>query len=166
LRLKTITLDTNCINTKQGMIAVNKLERWHKEGLVEIVKTDVMDTELGDNVASFRQKALKKSQEYHEDIGDGVWGHSRWGHFCWRDESTGNLINEIKNLLFPEYDKLSDDAKRRALRDSMHLAAHKTYNRDVFVTEDKHFLNKRDILRERFGIMVLSPEQIAEQCLE
>lgn len=163
MKIKTITIDTNCINTKQGKEAINKLEQWHNQGQVEVVKTDVMDTELSDGSPTFREKALKKSQDYPEDIGIGVIGHSRIGHCRVGGESSEYLLEKIMELLFPQYDKLDDDAKKRAIRDSMHLSTHKMHNRDVFVTEDKHFLNKRDSLKERFGITILSPEEALEK---
>ena|SRR5438477_5480917 len=51
----------------------------HADGKIEIVRTDVMDTELGD-----RNKQLRlKSEKYPEDLGVMVWGHSRWGHAVW-----------------------------------------------------------------------------------
>lgn len=161
--MTTITLDTNCINTKQRKEAINKLEEWRKHGLVEIVKTDVMDTELMSGGSTFRQKALRKSESYREDMGVGVWDHSRWDHCRFGEESADYPLKEIRDLLFPQYNKLDDYGKKRALRDSMHLATHKMYNRDVFVTEDNHFLNKKDVLKERFGIRVLSPRELVEE---
>jgi hypothetical protein len=163
MKVKTITIDTNCINTKQGKEAINKLEKWHTQGLVKIFKTDVMDTELSNSDHDFREKALKKSQSYPEDIGVGVVDHSRVGHCRIGGDSIDYPLEEIRKLLFPQYEKFDDAAKRRAIRDSMHLATHKMHKRDAFVTEDKHFLNKRDSLKEHFGITVLSPEEVLEK---
>jgi len=163
MKVKTITLDTCCINTKQGIEAINRLEKWNKQKLVEIVKTDVMDTEFINARASFKTKALKKSQNYQEDIGVGVWNHSRWNHSRFDGDSIDYPLDDIRNLLFPHFDKLSDDEKRRAIRDSMHLATHKMHNRDFFVTEDKDFLDKKDSIKEHFVITVLSPTQLVER---
>lgn len=165
--MRTITLDTNCINTKLGLKAINKLEEWHKQGRVEIVKTDVMDTELmSAESPSFREKALKKSASYHEDVGNGVWGDSRWGHFLWGRKSDEFPLEKIRDLLFPQYNKLDEKGRKQADRDLMHLETHKKYDRDVFVTEDKHFLDKKDVLNEQFGIRVLNPKKLVEEIVD
>jgi len=160
-RRLTVTIDTNYINTKQGMEAMNKIEKWHNEGLVEIVKTDVMDTEF--MRAHEPQRFVKKSQKYHEDLGVGVWGHSRWGHSLWGGKKMNYPHKEIRNLLFPQFHSLNEDDRRKATRDAMHLAAHYMYKRDFFVTEDKHFIRKRNGLKKRFGVVVLTPKECVEK---
>jgi predicted nucleic acid-binding protein len=106
---------------------------------------------------------LKKSEGYREDMGAGVWGHSRWGHFYWEGKSAAHALKEIRDLLFPQYNEFDEDGKRKALRDTMHLATHKIHDRDVFVTEDKDFLTNKDVLKERFGVRVLSPSELVEE---
>lgn len=69
-----ITFDTNSIidlnNSNDNDL--QQLYKWHKSGYIEIVKTDVADTEL--------QTSSSKSMEFIEDRGDGVIDHSRIGH--------------------------------------------------------------------------------------
>jgi hypothetical protein len=75
MKKPTITLDTNSIiDLERGTDEdLAQLYSWHKSGKIVIVKTDVVDTEMGNNPVS-------KSQEFSEDQGDGVVGHSRIGH--------------------------------------------------------------------------------------
>lgn len=73
MRKITITLDTNSIIDleKNKDSDLKQLYDWHKLQLIEIVKTDVADTELGEN--------SHKSADFKEDIGDGVIDNSRIG---------------------------------------------------------------------------------------
>jgi len=154
-----ITIDTNCINTKQGMETMNKIERWHDEGLVEIVKTDVMDTEF----IRASQKFREKSRKYRENLGVGVWGHSRWGHFLWGGKKRNYPFKEIRRLLFPRFERLGEDEKKKAIRDAMHLATHIMHDNDFFVTEDKDFLRKREELKKKFGVIIFTPRECYEE---
>lgn len=159
VRQFTITIDTNCINTKQGKETINQIEKWHDKGLVEIVKTDVMDTEF----VGAHPKFKKKSQKYHEDLGVGVWGHSRWDHFLWGGENMNYPLEKIRDLLFPRFQNLKGDAKKRAIRDAMHLATHYMCKRDFFVTEDKNFVKKRNRLEKVFRVKILTPNECIEK---
>ena len=69
-----ITFDTNSIIDleKSDDYDLQQLYKWHKSGVIEIVKTDVADTEL--------QTDSSKSVEFMEDVGDGVIDHSRIDH--------------------------------------------------------------------------------------
>ncbi|OGC24979.1 hypothetical protein A2247_03320 [candidate division WOR-1 bacterium RIFOXYA2_FULL_41_14] len=132
---------------------MNLLESWHCQGIVEMFKTDVMDTEF-ECIDTFRNK----SKKYREDVGIGVWGHSRWDHCLWGSENDGNEMDEIRGLLFPGQKKLSD----RQIRDAMHLHTHIKYKRDYFITSDNHFLSKSEEIKERYGAVVIKPEQLVE----
>jgi len=138
------------------MEAMNKIEKWHDEGLVEILKTDVMDTEFLDAPPKFR----RKSQEYREDIGVFVVGHSRAGHMIIGE---GHTHEEMLKLMFPQYRNVNEKEKRKAFRDVMHLATHHTHKRDFFVSEDEHFIRKRDELKKRFGVTILTPKECVEE---
>lgn len=143
---------------------MNKMEKWHDEGLIEIVKTDVMDTELmRARSQKFKKRALAKSRRYREDLGVGVWDHSRYGHSLWGGKEMNYPLKEIRDLLFPQFENLHEDEKRRALRDSMHLATHRMRKRDFFVTEEKNFRDKRDDLKKHFDVIILTPKECVEK---
>lgn len=46
--------------------------------------------------------------------------------------------------------------------DAMQLEGHIRSGRDIFVTDDGDFLDRRDALRERFGVKIKSTNEIAE----
>ncbi len=47
----------------------------------------------------------------------------------------------------------------------MHVATHKKYDRDYFVTKDKAILRKHEELKEKFGIIVLNPKKCVQELL-
>ena len=74
MKKPSITLDTNSVIylEKGNDNDLEQLYQWHKSGHIEIFKTDVVDTE--------RDGSSSKSEEFKEDVGDGVIDHSRIGH--------------------------------------------------------------------------------------
>jgi hypothetical protein len=69
-------------------------------------------------------------------------------------------LEEIRDTLFPGFGQMSEESQGRATRDAMHLATHRMYKRNLFVTRDEHHIIKaRKELEEKFGIIVLTPEE-------
>lgn len=87
---------------------------------------------------------------------------SRWDHAIFGGIGGGSYPrDEMLRILFPRFENITDeDGKSRAIRDAMHLATHYMYRRDFFVTLDmEHFIAHRDALKERFGVVILTPEE-------
>ena len=156
-----VTIDTNSINTRQRDANLNNLEEWHLKGIIEIVKTDVMDTEFLKACPEPQEAFMNKSSRYQEDVGVGAYGHSRRHHAVYGEASDPDYPrDEMLRMLFPRFEYLTnEDEKSRAIRDAMHLATHHMHKRDFFVTNDKHFKSARDALRERFGVLILTPNE-------
>ena len=156
-----VTIDTNSINTRQRDANLNNLEEWHLKGLIEMVKTDVMDTEFLEASPEPREGFMNKSSRYREDVGVGAYGHSRAHHAVYGDANDPNYPRDkMLRILFPRFENLTnEDEKRRAIRDAMHLATHYMHGRDFFVTNDKHFIGARDALKGRFGLAILTPAE-------
>ncbi len=81
----------------------------------------------------------------------GVWGHSLWGESVWA--GTDNKYDEIREII-----------GKNNIEDAMHLEVHLRSNHDYFVTEDKDFLTKREILEQRFGVNIVTPEELEKIC--
>lgn len=159
MRKFVLTIDTNSINARQADENLNALEEWHKTGMVDIVKTDVMDTEFQKAAPRQRDVFMAKSSQYHEDIGEGHCDDSRVDHAL-----LGPLENypleSMREMLFPNFETLTEDEKERARRDAMHLATHYMHRRDFFVTNDKkHFIANRESLKARFSVRILRPAE-------
>lgn len=152
----TITLDTNCSNTRRGMEAMNTLERLHEEGVVELVKTDVLDTENAGWEGPRGKRAREKFAALKDDMGVLVLDHSRLDHARLAGDEDAALLDAIAELVFGA--PLTGLQRRQDVRDVMMLATHAQHGRDMLITADKTLLGKRGPLRDRFDILVTSPE--------
>jgi hypothetical protein len=152
----TITIDTNCINVRSSLPAMTRLEHLHSDGRVEIVKTDVLDTEIPDWRGRRGRKARTKSAPLKEDIGGLVLGHSRLGHARLGSDEDPALYDQIADALFGH--RLTQ-LHRRQVRDVMMVATHMRHKRDILVTLDKELLLRADCLGEEFGVTVLTPDE-------
>lgn len=66
-----------------------------------------------------------------------------------------DLFNEIKRILFPSLNE-EDVHYENKKNDIMHLAKHIVNKRNIFVTNDKDFIRKKDDLNNAFNIQVMS----------
>ncbi len=112
----TITIDTNLINAKEKDPVLNKIEQFMQERKIKIFKTDAMDTEMQDgNYVS----GLVKSSKFSEDIGTGVWDHSRGDHALWGVADDDILFGQILEVLFGKKDR--QRYIKNEIKDAMHL---------------------------------------------
>jgi len=154
-----LTLNTCVINTRRRIEAMNRLEKWHEQGIIEIQKTSAMDTEF-----KGWKPGLKKSKEYEEKPEIMRWDVSRWDHAVWGGEDLEDHFEEILKVLFPQHKNKSAsevlEKHKKDYYDSLHLATHKLYGNAIFVTTNtKHILRHKDQLKTDFGILVLTPEE-------
>jgi hypothetical protein len=158
-KIISLTIDSNCINAKVNLPYMKKIESVSKKGLVEIYKTSNMDTEFFEGKGY--QKGLSKSKDYKEDIGPGTWGVDRLGHFNWGSKFDHNRLENIKSILFKGRKNLS----KKQIRDCKHLQAHIIYDRDFFITSDKHFLNNSKSIKNRLNAIIMNPEDFYKKIL-
>src|SRR3990172_7979873 len=130
----TITIDTNCINAKPSLEAMTRLEHLHSEGHIEIIKTDVLDTELLAYKGPKGERARKKSAGLAEDAGIVVWDHSRWGHARWAGDEDVIFHEGLAQKIFGLPWK---GLNKNQIRDVMMVATHIRNGRDYLVTLDK-----------------------------
>lgn len=160
MKIFLITVDTNLINTKQEIAAMNKLEDWNNKGLIQLLKTSTMDVEFEKHKNDERRKRfLAKSSRYKEDHGINLVDHCNtfMPHCCIRNE----IFDTITEILFPNLTR-EDKNFEQKIRDAMHLNTYYMNDRDFFVTNDKHFLSKKDDLKSKFGIKIIKPEKCVE----
>ncbi len=149
----SLTLDTCVLNARDTNPEMTRLDQLHRDGRVDIFKTDVMDTELKGPYAE--KGGLVKSSSYPEDRGVGVWGHFRWGHGSWGTPEDDRQLGAMLALLFDK--KQRSAYSKNQIRDARALLAHQKANRDHFVTIDGGLLRRREDLQRRFGISVCDP---------
>ncbi len=150
--MKTITIDTNVINARGKLDAMNKLEALAQQGKVVIYKTDVLDTEMQDSY----NPGLLKAKGYTEDVGIFIVGHSRVGHTKLSSDEDGAYLEEILTLLFGK--KQRSEYSKQEIRDAMNLLTHKSKGRDYFVTKDTGILKCRLDIEKELGVIVCTPE--------
>ena len=144
-----LTFDTNCIlrdkkdKNKSYYKQIKKSEELEKKGLVEIYKTDVQDTEIGD----FPPR-LEKSQKFEEQMGIGVFDHSRFDHCVFAGEEEVKTFNELKENQKPT--KKSNDIK-----DIMILHTHKKHKNDFLITH-----NIRDFVFDKDKTSIINPDKL------
>ncbi|MFQ5729821.1 MAG: hypothetical protein ACE5GN_05630 [Waddliaceae bacterium] len=149
--LRRITIDTNCINVKQASGPLNLLERWAKEGKIEIQKSTPFSLEAQGNL---KREAKEKRVPGHPPL--FTLGSSFGGSVL----AGPDLRKEIQTVLFPGVTPLSVSQER----DVQHLAEHVRTGGHLFVTIDtSDFIsgNKEKKLRS-LGVWAVTPEKAVE----
>jgi hypothetical protein len=148
-----LTIDNNRINARGGERSMNDLERWAREGKVEIVSSTRLKLEAAKHPM---KEALVKARSY-PDVGEPFVLGQSFLDDAYLSDGTGPTFFDLAGTVFPGADPstLSDgDAN-----DVMHLLSHVGADGDIFVTNGKKdFIaaGKREALRERFGIVVMT----------
>ena len=149
LRVRRVTLDTNCVNAAGRNIDLNILESWAEAGHLELQRSDAMLQELSG------EQRVAKAGSIPSHPGLFRFGVSAFGG---SDVLAGpDMGSEIRSILFPMVRNLI----ARQEFDIQQLRLHIQTGGDLFVT-----LNKNDFithgrqaqLRGR-GIWVLLPEE-------
>ncbi len=158
--MNTVTVDTNCINAKGMDQALNSLEDLERQGIVQLRKTDALDTDLVDDEGASAEKRRQKSARLPEDMGIWILGYSRLNHTRLAGEDDGPAVDRLSHLLFSEsLSALAKKSRHRQVRDVMHLYTHIMHKRDYFVTRDHDFLDHADTIRKEYGTRVGTPGQ-------
>lgn len=71
----------------------------------------------------------------------------------------GNCVIAADDTIWPN---ISNAMTKDNNGDAMQLDGHIRSGRDIFVTDDKDFLKRRDALKQKFGVTVKSTQEIAE----
>lgn len=150
LGLRRITIDTNCINAKQASAPLNLLEKWAKEGKIEIQKSTPFSVEAQGNA---KRETKEKQVDGHPSLFTlGSSSFSGGAVLAGPD-----LTKEIQIILFPGVTPLSIGQER----DVQHLAEHVRTGGHLFVTIDtSDFMsgNKEKKLRS-LGVWAVTPEK-------
>lgn len=149
-----VFVDNSCINSKQEILPLNKLEELHNKKIF-LQKTDTFDTEIQGRWNS--TIVSKKSSMYNEARGPFVLGHSRLGHSVLGNQDDAQRIDRILVILFGE--KNRNEYGQNEIRDAMHLATSIRYGGDFFITLDNDFLSKSKEIEYEFGISIRQPAQ-------
>lgn len=151
-----VTIDTNCLNAYgRAPPSVGVIERWAAEGKIERRGTERLLHE-----ARYGEKARAKARAM-PNVGEPmVLDVSFFDSGAYLPEKAEPSFAQIASILFPGMDVSA--LAQNEVNDVMHLLAHHDSGGDIFVTGDvKDFIAapRRDLLRERWGIFVMTPDE-------
>lgn len=152
LTIHRLTLDTGCVNAKGKNEALNTLERWAHDGLLELQRSDAMLDEIeGKSRITKAESIAEHPGLFTLDVSvlDGP------------DVLAGpDLGIELEELLFPTSHPLTSSQEH----DVQHLRQHVLTGGDVFVTLNRNdFITRgRQEALRACGIWVMQPPEIVE----
>ena len=127
IELIGFVMDTNRINARGKLPQMTQIEKWHQDGVISLVISDIAFTEVG--------KGKGGGQRRDKASGLIMTGTTRL-----RAEDEYKLLQEIGNILFPAGAKdLNEENDVRIV-----FNAHR-YG-DVLITDDRDILSKREAL--------------------
>lgn len=159
-----ITLDANCVinlfdrdsPSATSVPEIEALVRYGLDGKAEIAVTTRLEADIEQDKNETRRRALIAMLNMFPVIPSiGRWDVSKWDEDVWATETSERLNDEIKNILSPGLQPGTATFANR-INDIDHLTGHVLDKRDIFVTDDKGILRKRDQLKG-LGIIVMNP---------
>jgi hypothetical protein len=165
LKIPRITIDANCVinlfdasnATATSVDELRSLVRYAMEGRIEIAITTRLEADLLRDRDESRRRTLLSSLSMFPVLSTVArWDVSKWDTDVWADDRTLRLNEEIQRILFPG---LAEDDPRfsNKINDVDHLTGHVIDGRDIFVTDDKGILRRREQLQRGPGVVVMTP---------
>ncbi len=156
-------IDTNVLDAVDGEVVA--LKRLWREGWISLARSDVMDTELGEDSDSARWAALTEaSAAYPESLGVFVLDHSRLDHSVLGGPNDDESMDRLWSILKPGVDR--QVARKNHIRDVMHVHTAIRYGAHGFVTRDTQMRNKSKQVAAQFsGFRILSPSEALREAL-
>lgn len=149
-----LVVDTNCLNAKGRLPAMNELQRYHDIGAIELIVTSTLPAEID------RESSQAAKARTYQSIGgqifsiQGVPGMQSMPGATLRP----SRIQLLHTKLFGY--KLKGHTLTRAIRDCLHVDQAQMNAAEIFVTNDKHLYRAQDILKaEGVSLSVTSPER-------
>ena len=129
------------------------------EAKVEIAATTRVESDLLRDRDEGRRAALLRTLSLFPIISSiKRWDVPKWNADEWADPAIVRLSEEIQQILSPGL-STNDPRYENKINDIDHLTGHLIDRRDIFVTDDKGILKRREQLRRGPGIVVMSPAE-------
>ena len=158
-----LTLDTNCINLRKKVPALNELERLAEQGIVQLAATAEMLVDLERDQSLHAEQRREKASLLHEQIHNGLTKSLPSGPSqrtledpITRETVRRGLLHWLE-VLFPSgppNEKMSDDI--------LHVVIHTAWKRDIFVTMDTDLLSRREAF-QTLGAIVCRPDEALQR---
>jgi hypothetical protein len=130
------------IDLDEHQVEAVELDRLDEGGWIDLVKTDVLDTELARDRDAIRlAQRLVRSATFVEYYGPMVLDYSRLDHAVRASEEDVQLLQQVFGILWPK--ARLDTANHHQIDDAMHVAWSIRNRINGFVTSDKRVLARR-----------------------
>jgi len=168
MRIFQITMESSCFAASQKRQKfkdeIKELMDLNDKGWIDLIKPDVLEKETDDILGRGKTSLRDKTKTLATDYGIGLWGHT---HSKWIVDGRKSKLIKIYNALWGKPLWQKGGQEKNKIRDAMHLDTHLINERDFFITnEEKHFLNKKGILKKKFNVEILNPKECLEKIKE
>lgn len=155
--VRSVTIDTCCINARGRSKLLNALEALAKRGDITIVSTRLLMSELASDESKLGPTRRAKAGQLKAGTSGFVMRRSgvRGGDVL-RGPNAYRYREQIARILRPTLAWHELDGNTQ--RDVMHLAIHRAHDWDLFVTTDTLILSRHQELLSEVNVRVLSPE--------
>ena len=141
-----------------------ELDRLDEAGWIDLVRMDVLDTELARNRDAARlAQRLVRSATFVEYYGPMVLDYSRLDHTVRASQEDVQLLEQVFRILWPKV--RMDTANHHQIGDAMHVAWSIRNRTNGFVTGDKRVLARRAAIEQlaHDGFRVYSPAEALDR---
>jgi hypothetical protein len=146
--------------------AWTELRRLAATGAIELRIASALGDDLShDRDLEQRARLEAEISSYPKMAGVFVIGESRLDDALLASEHDDTRFLQLFAAVFSETDRSSSSrTASNKRRDVMHLLALLKYGGNGFITRDKRVLKKAAVLRDTFGIVVLTPQAAIDLC--
>ena len=141
-------IDTNCINSRSNLPAMNILERWDEDGV--IFMKDISDTAQKEAMAGNDPIRKEKALQFVDNI-------------LFRDSENNKIISDIKKILFPA------GIKNQNQMNDVLIVFDCTNDSAILITNDGAsksqpggILGHRAELKKKFGLIIMTDKEAVE----
>lgn len=162
----TVTLDYG-VHDKKNPPYETKIAEWVGKGWIEVrdTKATLEEFERVNPEAKKLLQVLEPKMKLYPKLKPkrpAIFGKVLFNESTFNDPGTTRdgkdiyeIMEEFKQVIFPDFDKLEGGTKRRAYYDILHISCHYIFNRDVFVTKDlRHF---KKVIERCTNVVITSP---------
>jgi hypothetical protein len=154
-----ITLDTNCFFDyyTRDPEKINKLIDFAKDDHIELAMTTRVMVDTHDKWQGLGASPIWQQIQSFPQL-DTIGTSFRLD--ISRLDSGDYLISDNNVQTIDQIQKIMSDAQ---IEDIDHLFGHINAGRDIFITSDEHFLDKKEQLNNEFGAVILNPEDAIKE---
>ena len=164
-----LTLDNNCVinlfdfnaKTPTSVDPLSELIRLGLSNKVDIAITTRVEADLENDKDDRRRSEMMRKIKVFPIVGTiARWGISKWDKGdVYVGPDTAKLSDDLQKIIFPGGVNENSSTYSNKRNDIDHLVGHIINKRDIFVTDDRDILKKKEILKVSPGIMIMSPQE-------